>query len=63
MTPTSLKLAAARLRLGPAVAEARVVTLPLNVNPSLTLSGNTLDARDQTSTAEFKIVLVMRPPA
>ena len=54
---------AARLRLDPAVAEARVVTLPLNVNPSLALSGNTLDARDQTSTADFKIVLVMRPPA
>ena len=54
---------AARLRRDPAVAEVRVVKLPLNVNPGLALTGNTLDARDQTSTAEFRIVLVMSPAA
>ena len=47
----------------PAVAEVRVVKLPLNVNPSLSLSGNTLDNPEQTAaaTAEFKLLVILKP--
>jgi hypothetical protein len=39
-----------------------VVKLPLNVSPALSLSGNTLDNPDQGGTAEFKLLLVLKPP-
>src|SRR5215813_4670648 len=39
---------AARLGKEPAVAEVRVVKLPLNVNPTLSLAGNTLDSPDRS---------------
>lgn len=52
-----------RLARDPAVATARVVNYPLNVNPALTLSGNTRDAADHTGTASFKIVLTLKPDA
>ena len=45
----------------PNVAEVRIAKLPLNINPGLTLSGNTTDSRDQAGTAGFTIVLVMKP--
>ena len=51
-----------RLRDEPEVAEARVVKLPLNVSPALSLSGNTLDNPEQRGTAEFKLLLVLKPP-
>jgi hypothetical protein len=51
-----------RLREEPEVAEARVVKLPLNVSPTLSLSGNTLDNPEQRGTAEFKLLLVLKPP-
>ena len=36
--------------------------LPLNVNPTLQLSGNTLDAPErQTGTADFKLLVVFKP--
>jgi hypothetical protein len=56
---------AARIGENPDVAEVRVVKLPLNVNPSLALSGNTVDNPEQTqnATAEFKVVVVMKPDA
>jgi len=54
---------AARLGKEPGVAEVRVVKLPLNVNPALSLTGNTLDSPDQSAAAEFKVVLVMKPNA
>lgn len=50
-----------RIEKSPAVAEVRVVKLPLNVNPTLQLSGNTLDSPDQTATAEFKLLIVFKP--
>jgi hypothetical protein len=42
----------------------RVVKLPLNVNPALSLSGNTLDNPEQSSsTADFRLLLVFKPGA
>jgi len=57
----AINVFAARLGKEPAVAEVRVVKLPLNVNPSQPLAGNTLDSPDQSATAEFKVVLVLKP--
>ncbi len=54
---------AGRLGKEPAVAEVRVVKLPLNVNPTLSLTGNTRDSPDQSTTAEFKVLLVLKPNA
>lgn len=51
-----------RIAKDPSVAEVRVVKLPLNVNPTLQLSGNTLDNPErQTGTADFKLLVVLRP--
>ncbi len=51
-----------RLGRDPAVQQVRVVKLPLNVNPALALTGNTLDSREQSgTTAEFRILIVMKP--
>jgi len=53
---------AGRLAAQPEVAEVQVVKLPLNVNPALSLSGNTLDNPEQSSsTADFKLLLVFKP--
>ena len=53
---------AARIAEEPDVAEVQVVKLPLNVNPALQLSGNTAEAAEQqTGTAEFKLLVVMKP--
>jgi hypothetical protein len=49
-----------RLRDEPEVADVRVVKLPLNVNPALSLSGNTLDNPEQGGTADFKLLLVLK---
>ena len=56
---------AGRLSTDPAVAEVRVVKLPLNVNPSLSLSGNTIDNPEQTAaaTAEFRLLVILKPDA
>lgn len=54
---------ASRLTLDPMVADVRIVKLPLNVNPTLSLSGNTLDSREQSGTADFKLLIVMKPKA
>lgn len=51
-----------RIAKNPSVEEVRVVKLPLNVNPTLQLSGNTLDnPEQQTGTADFKLLVVLRP--
>jgi hypothetical protein len=51
-----------RIAKDPLVAEVRVVRLPLNVNPSLQLSGNTLDTPErQTGTADFRLLVVFKP--
>ena len=47
----------------PLVAEIKVVKLPLNINPGLTLSGNTAESHAQTETAEFKLIVVLKPTA
>ena len=53
---------ASRLAEEPDVAEVRVVKLPLNVNPALSLSGNTLEATaENVGTAEFRLLLVLKP--
>jgi hypothetical protein len=53
---------AARIAEEPDVAEVQVVKLPLNVNPALQLSGNTAEvAEHQAGTAEFKLLVVMKP--
>jgi len=58
----SINTFAGRLAGQPGVAEVRVVKLPLNVNPALSLSGNTLDNPEQsTGTADFKLLLVLKP--
>jgi hypothetical protein len=45
----------------PEVAEVRVVKLPLNVDPSLSLSGSTQESAEQASgTADFKLLVVLK---
>ena len=51
---------AAALSQQPGVAEVRVVKAPLNVSPSLTLSGNTTDSSAPPGKAEFKLLLVLK---
>ncbi len=43
----------------PRVAEVKLVKAPLNVNPGLTLSGNTTESRE-IGKAEFKLLLVLK---
>jgi hypothetical protein len=52
---------AERLGRDAAVAEARIVKLPLNVDPALALAGNTLDSREQGGAAEFRVLVVLKP--
>jgi hypothetical protein len=59
----AINAVANRLARDPAVAAARVVNYPLNVNPALALSGNTRDAAQPAGTAGFKIVLTLKPDA
>ena len=56
---------ATRLQALPEVAEVRIVKLPLNVNPSASLAGNTLDNPEQTAnaTAEFRLMVLLKPDA
>ena len=50
-----------RLRTHPSVEEVRATKMPLNVSPKSVLSGNTLDSRAESGTAEFELVLVLKP--
>jgi hypothetical protein len=50
-----------RIEKDPSVAKVRIVKLPLDVNPTLRLSGNTLDNPEQTGTADFKLLVVFKP--
>jgi hypothetical protein len=53
---------AERLRQNPAVAEVRTLKMPLNVSPTAALSGTTQTAsRPESSTAEFELVVVLKP--
>lgn len=50
-----------RLSRDPAVQEARVVKLPLNIDPKLPLSGNTVDkGQHGEAAADFQVLLVMK---
>ena len=51
----------ARLRSNPAIEDVRATKMPLNVSPKSVLSGNTLDSRSESGTAEFELVIVMKP--
>jgi len=52
---------AERLAQDPAVQTVKVAKLPLNVNPELSLSGNTVEGAEQGSTAQFQILLSLKP--
>lgn len=49
-----------RLANDPTVDEARVIKLPLNINPQLPLAGNTLDSGEYGGAADFKLLLVLK---
>lgn len=49
-----------RLRQDPEVDNVRIVQLPLNVNPSLAMTGNTAENPAQSGSAEFKLVIVLK---
>jgi len=57
----SIHALASRLRQHPSVAEVRTTKMPLNVSPTAVLSGNTLESRAETRTAEFELVIVLKP--
>ena len=59
----AIQALAERLRNDPAVENVRVVQLPLNVSPTLALSGNTADNPAQAGTAEFKIIVALKQPS
>jgi hypothetical protein len=47
----------------PEVAETRIVKLPLNIDPKLPLSGNTIDKGDSGEGADFRLAVVLKPPS
>ncbi|MCE2999009.1 MAG: hypothetical protein LW892_04135, partial [Betaproteobacteria bacterium] len=51
---------AERLRKDPSVLDVRVVQLPLNVSPSLSISGSASDSAAQGGSTEFKLVVIMK---
>lgn len=56
----SIQSFADRLRQEKAVAEANVMQLPLDVDPSSSLSGSTLNGNAPSSGARFKLKIVLR---
>lgn len=57
----SISRFAAALSEQPEVAEVKVIKAPLNVSPSLTLSGTTVDSSTRVGAAEFELLLVFKP--
>ncbi len=57
---SSINSFADKLRQDKYVAAVNVIQLPLNINPGTSLSGNTADSREQSSTAPFKVALSLR---
>ena len=51
-----------RLRAEPSVGEVRIVQLPLNVSPGLTLSGSTSETVARAGNNEFRVVVIMKAP-
>jgi hypothetical protein len=56
----SINSFAEKLRQDKNVATVTVMQLPLNINPGTTLSGNTTESREQSSSAPFKVALSLR---
>ncbi len=56
----SVNRVAERLSRDPAVADVKVIKLPLNVNSELALTGNTRDAAEQAGIADFKIAVTLK---
>jgi hypothetical protein len=54
---------AERLRQDPAVQSVRILQLPLNVSPGLSISGSASDAPAQSGSTDFKLVVVMKEQA
>jgi hypothetical protein len=52
-----------RLRKNPAVAEVKILKLPLDENSRQTLSGSTATRTEQQATAQFEIVVTLRDGA
>ena len=52
---------AATLSKRPEVAEVKVIKLPLDIDQKLSLSGNTVESREQTGKAEFRLVVILKP--
>lgn len=52
---------ARELARDPAVADVQVAKLPLNVNPESTLAGDTRDAAEHSGSAEFEIIVTLKP--
>jgi hypothetical protein len=59
----SIEALALRLRSDPRVQSATVTRLPVNLNPGASLSGTTEERIDRAPSAEFRIVIVLRPEA
>ena len=49
------------LRQDPAVAEVNIVALPLNVSPTMALSGSTTENVNRPTTAPFRVHVVLNP--
>jgi len=52
---------AERLRKEPAVAEVKIAALPLNVSPSMALSGSTSEATTRATSAPFRLNIAFKP--
>src|SRR5690606_39129603 len=57
----TIEALADRLRAHPAVAEVRPTKMPLDVSSQAVLSGNTLDTKAETGSAEFELAIVLKP--
>lgn len=59
----SINAFAGRLARDPSIAQVKVVKWPLNVNPELTLSGDTREAVEHSGNAEFHLEIAFKPNA
>ena len=57
----AIRTLADSLARDPAVREVRIMKLPLNIDPALALSGNTRDNGELAGTADFTLLLTLRP--
>jgi len=57
----AIRAFAGELGSDPSVREVRITRLPLNVDPALALSGNTRDSGEPAGTADFTLLVMLRP--